>query len=87
MTEPLTPAEIDDGWVAQPCGCAYNRGDTTTRDIGGGWTVTGSGWRQRWCQTHADEIERKRQALRARLFEAADQPTPNAMVRWLKRTP
>ncbi|UTC29019.1 hypothetical protein MARCHEWKA_05070 [Brevundimonas phage vB_BpoS-Marchewka] len=85
MNEPLTPAEIDEGWRAEPCGCAYHPGSSTPRRIDGGMVVVNEGFRRRWCQAHTDEIMQKRDALRQRLFEAADLPTPSPMTLWLRR--
>lgn len=85
MAEPLTPAEIDEGWCAEPCGCAYHPGSNETRDIGGGMEIIAEGFRRRWCRKHADELTRERAALRYRLFEAPDAPTPSPMAMWLRR--
>lgn len=83
MTEPLTPIEIEEGWIAEPCGCAYHPGSNTPRHLGAGMTVVGEGFMRRTCQTHLDEIERQRAALRYRLFEAPDTPAPSRLERWL----
>ncbi|USN16249.1 hypothetical protein PAPPERLAPAPP_05080 [Brevundimonas phage vB_BpoS-Papperlapapp] len=85
MADPLTPAEIDEGWMAEPCGCAYHPGSSTPRDLGGGMVVVNEGFRRRWCQTHTDELMRDGAALRYRLFEAPDAPAPSPMEHWLRR--
>lgn len=68
MNAPLTPNEIEEGWVAQPCGCAYHPGSNTPRYLGGGVTVINEGYRKRTCQAHLDDIARRRLALREHLF-------------------
>ncbi|USN15439.1 hypothetical protein KIKIMORA_02930 [Brevundimonas phage vB_BpoS-Kikimora] len=70
MVEPLTPSEIEEGWIAEPCGCAYHPGSNVERYIGDGMTIVSEGFRKRHCQAHLDEIMVDRAALRERLFGA-----------------
>lgn len=83
-TEPLTPIEIEEGWVAKPCGCAYHPGENVVlEDDGKGYQlISKQGFRARWCDEHTAEIMREREALRYRLFEAPDTPAPNRLERY-----
>lgn len=80
----LSTIEIEEGWIAEPCGCAYHPGSNIPRDIGGGMTVVSEGFRRRWCEEHTADLMQRRAEMHYRLYEAPDTPAPNRLERYLQ---